>query len=173
MMSAEALAVIERLFKALIFVPTIALVGWWIFANFLDRTLTIQEAFFGFLLLGVAFVFGVVSIVAGGWGFVGIMAIVYLAILALVTWEYVYWRRREKEHYLAEVEKLRNAIEKDPTNAAAYSFLGESLVKLSRFEEAQEMFERALELDPESKRDRRLLRQARERRTQYPWMRSD
>jgi len=172
-MSAEALAIIERLFKALIFVPTIALVGWWIFANYLDRTLTIQEAFFGFLLLGVAFVLGVVSIVAGGWGFFGIMAIVYLAILALVTWEYVYWRRREKEHHLAEVEKLRNAIEKDPANAAAYSFLGENLVRLSRFEEAQEMFEKALELDPESKRDRRLLRQARERRTQYPWMRSD
>ena len=172
-MTPEALDIIERLFKALIFVPTIALIGWWIFTNLLDRTLTLEEAATGFLLLGAAFALGVISIISGGWGFLGVIAVVYLALVALLVWEYIYWRRREREHHLSEITRYQQAIEQDPTNAAAYSFLGENLMRLRRFDEAQEAFEKALQLDPESKRDRRLLRLAKERRPQYPWRRTD
>jgi len=172
-MTAEVLSIIERVFKALILVPTIALVAWWIFAAWLDRTLGAQEAWIGLALLAAAFALGVVSIISGGWGFLAIIALVYLAVLALTAHEYTYWRRREREHYLAEVEKYKAAIERDPSNAAAYSFLGEACLRLGRFEEAEAAFELALERDPESKRDRRLLRLAQQRRTQYPWVRTD
>jgi tetratricopeptide (TPR) repeat protein len=172
-MTPEALAIIERLFKALIFVPTIGLVGWWIFTNWLDRTLSLEETVIASLLLGAAFALGVVSIIAGGWGFLGVIAIVYLALVALLVWEYIYWRRREREHHLSEIARYQQAVEQDPTNAAAYSFLGENLLRLRRFEDAQEAVEKALQLDPESKRDRRLLRLAKERRPQYPWRRTD
>jgi len=169
----DLIAIIERLFKALIFVPTIALVAWWIFSAWLDRTLGAQEAWIGLGLLATTFALGVISIIAGGWGFLGIIALVYLAVVALTAYEYTYWRRREHEHYLAEVERYKAAIERDPSNAAAYSFLGEACLRLGRFDEAEAAFELALELDPESKRDHRLLRLARQRRTQYPWVRTD
>jgi cytochrome c-type biogenesis protein CcmH/NrfG len=173
-MTPEAIDVIVRLFKAAIFVPIIGLVTWWILSNWLvEQTLNAEEALIGLLFVVVAFFLGVGSIVAGGWGFLGILAMVYVGLLGVLAWQYIYWRRREHEHWLSEVEKYRAAIDRDPRNAAAYSFLGEACLRLSRFEEAQAALEVALELDPESKRDHRLLRLARERRTQYPWMRSD
>jgi tetratricopeptide (TPR) repeat protein len=169
----EVLGIIERLFKAAILVPTLGLVSWWIFTNWLDRTVTLQEAVIGYCLVGAAFLLGVISIIRGGWGFIGILALIYAAILALAVWEYVYWRRRERDHCQSEVARYRSAIEKDPMNAAAYSFLGENLLKLSRFEEARAELEKALELDPQSARDRRLLREAEERRARIPWRRTD
>ncbi len=173
-MTPEAIEIIVRLFKAFIFVPVIGLVTWWILSNWLvEQTLNAEEALIGLCFVAVAFFLGVGSVIAGGWGFLGVLAIVYAAILGLVAWQYIYWRRRDHEHYLAEVEKYEDAIDRDPTNAAAYSFLGESYLRLSRFEEAEAALEVALELDPESKRDRRLLRQAKERRSQIPWLRSD
>ena len=172
-MTPEAVAIIERLFKALIFVPMIALVGWWIFSSWLDKTLDLQEAGIGFFLLGTAFFLGVISIVRGGWGFLGIVAFIYLALIGLLVWEVIYWRRREKEHHLSEVARYQDAIEHDPANAAAYSFLAQNLLALSRFDEAETALNAALELDPQSKRDRRLLRQAKERRTRVKWQRTD
>jgi tetratricopeptide (TPR) repeat protein len=169
----EAFAIIERLFKAAILVPTLGLISWWIFTNWLDHTLTLQEAVVGFSLVGAAFLLGVISIIRGGWGFIGILALVYAAILALAVWEYVYWRRRERDHCQSEVARYRSAIEKDPANAAAYSFLAENLLKLSRFDEARAALDRALELDPQSERDRRLLKQAEERRAHIAWRRTD
>ena len=172
-MTPEAIAFIERIFKAMIFVPMIGLVGWWLFTNWIDRTLSLEEAVTGLFLLGAAFVLGVISIISGGWGFLGVIAVVYLALVALLVWEYIYWRRREREHHLSEIARYQQAVEQDPTNAAAYSFLGENLLSLRRFDEAQVAVEKALQLDPESKRDRRLLRLAKERRPQYPWRRTD
>jgi Tfp pilus assembly protein PilF len=173
-LSPEALEIIVRLFKAFIFVPVIGLVTWWIISNWLvEQTLNASEALIGLGFVAVAFCLGVVSILSGGWGFLGILAFIYIAGLSLLAWQYVYWRQREKEHYLSQVEKFRNAIEQDPTNVAAYSFLGESYLRLGEFAEAEAALETALEMDPESKRDHRLLRLAKERRTQYPWMRSD
>jgi tetratricopeptide (TPR) repeat protein len=169
----ELVAIIERTFKALIFVSILGLIAWWIFTNWLEGALAVEEAVIGFGLTALAFCLGVSSIVAGGWGFLGILAFVYLGLLALGVWQYVYWRRREHEHWLSEIDKYRDAIDRDPRNAAAYSFLGEACLRLSRFEEAQAALEMALELDPASKRDQRLLRQARERRSQIPWLRSD
>jgi tetratricopeptide (TPR) repeat protein len=172
-MTPEAMAIIERLFKAFIFVPSIGLVAWWIFAAWMDRTLGAQEAWIGLGLLAIAFSVGVISIITGGWGFIGIIAVIYIALLALTTYEYVYWRRREREHYEREVEKFRTAIEHDPSNAAAFSFLGDACLRLGRFDEAEAALEMALEMDPESKKDRRLLKQARERRRQFGWRRLD
>jgi len=169
----EALGIIERLFKAAILVPTLGLISWWIFTNWLDHTLTLQEAVVGFSLVGAAFLLGAISIITGGWGFLGILALVYAAILALAVWEYVYWRRRERDHCLSEVARYRSAIEKDPMNAAAHSFLGENLLKLSRFDEARAALEKAVALDPESKRDQRLLRLARQGRSEARWRRVD
>ncbi len=172
-MTADAVAIIERLFKAMIFVPTIALVAWWIIAGWMDRTLGPEETCIGLGLLGTAFALGVISIINGGWGFLGIIAVVYLALVALLAYEYVYWRRREHEHYLSEVEKYKAAIERDPNNAAAYSFLGQAYLWLGQFDEAEAALETALERDPQSKKDRRLLTQARERRRQFGWRRLD
>ncbi|MFB3881122.1 MAG: tetratricopeptide repeat protein [Armatimonadota bacterium] len=172
-MTPEAVAIIERTLKALVFVPTIGLVGWWILSGWLDRTLGAEEAFVGMGLLLVAFALGVGSIVRGGWGFLGVIAVVYLALMALAAHEYTYWRRREHDHYVDEVSRYKAAIERDPRNAAAYSFLAQACLRLGRFDEAEAALEIALELDPDSKKDRRLLRLARERRTQYPWTRLD
>ena len=172
-MTPEALDIIERLFKAAILVPTLGLVSWWIFTNWLDHTLTLLEAAIGWCLVGAAFLLGVISIISGGWGFIGILALVYAAILALAVWEYVYWRQREREHCLSEVGRYRSAAEKDPMNAAAHSFLAENLLKLGRFEEARAALEKALVLDPESKRDQQLLRVARRGRSEARWRRLD
>jgi cytochrome c-type biogenesis protein CcmH/NrfG len=71
------------------------------------------------------------------------------------------------------MKTYQEAIERDPANAAAHSFLAEANLKLRNFEDAALGFEKALELDPESRRDRKLLRWARAHRTHYPWMRMD
>ena len=172
-MSQDAMAIIERLFKGAVFVPVMVLVAWWTLTSWMDRTLTLQEAMLGWGLCGAAFLVGVVSIIRGGWGFLGVAAFVYVALLAVVAWEYIYWRRSEREHLAAEVEKYEEAIGRDPGNAAAYSFLGEAHLRLGEFEEAVAALEKALELDPESKRDHRLLRQARGRQAVLPWRRLD
>jgi len=170
----EALSIIVGLFKALIFVPVIALVTWWIISSWLvEQTLNAHEALIGLGFVSIAFVLGVISIRSGGWGFLLIIAVVYIAILSLAAWQYIYWRQREKEYYLGQVEKFHEAIEQDPRNIAAYSFLGEAYLRLGEFAEAEAALETALKMDPESKRDRRLLRLAKQRRTQYPWMRTD
>lgn len=170
----EALETIVRLFKAFVFVPVMALVAWWIISNWLvEQTLNANEAVIGLGFLAVAFFLGVCSIISGGWGFLAIIAFIYIAGLSLLTWQYIYWRQREKEYYLGQVEKFHEAIEQDPSNIAAYSFLGEAYLRLGEFAEAEAALETALQMDPESKRDRRLLQLAKERRTQYPWMRSD
>ncbi len=173
-MTSEALAIIEGLFKAAILVPTIGYVAWWIATNWLvEQTLTDLEGIIGLSFVGTAFLLGVVSIVTGGWGFLVIIAFVYLVVVSVVAWEYTYWRKREKEHYLESIEQYKEAIERDPTNAAAYSFLGQVCLRLSRFDEAEAALEKAVELDPKSKRDRALLEQARERRPYYGWRRID
>jgi cytochrome c-type biogenesis protein CcmH/NrfG len=172
-MSQEALHVIQRLFKALIFVPTMGLVFWWIFCSLLDGTITTAEAAIGGGLLLLALLLGVVSIITGGWGFVGIMAFIYLALLALAAWEFIYWRRREKEYLEGQVRKYQQATADDASNAAAYSFLGETQLRLRRFEEAARAFEQALKLDPESRSDRTGLALAESRRSRPRWRKLD
>ena len=167
-MTSEGMDIILRLFKALIFVPMMALIAWWLFSNLLDKTLAFNEALLGFALLGLAFFIGVVSIIQGGWGFLGVIAFVYLLLLGLACWEYIYWRRRERDHCLEQIEVYRAAIENDPTNAAAYSFLGAAHLRLRDFEQAEAALRKALELDPESGKDKVLLKRARERRASLP-----
>ncbi|MBN1459318.1 MAG: tetratricopeptide repeat protein [Armatimonadetes bacterium] len=170
----EALGIIVRVFKAFVFVPVIALVAWWIISNWLvEQTLNTSEAAIGLSFVAVAFFLGWASISSGGWGFLAVLAFIYVAGLSLLAWQYIYWRQREKEYYLGQVEKFHEAIEQDPSNIAAYSFLGEAYLRLGEFAEAEAALETALEMDPESKRDRRLLQLAKEGRTQYPWMRTD
>ena len=171
-MTPEAIAIIERLFKAALFIPVIGLVAWWIANNWLvEQTLNATEALVGFAIVGTAFSLGIMAIVSGGWGFLGLIALVYLVVVAVAAWEYIYWRRREKEHYLEEIERYKDAIERDPSNAAAYSFLGQVCLRLSRFDEAEAALEKAVELDPQSKRDRQFLERARERRPYAGWRR--
>jgi tetratricopeptide (TPR) repeat protein len=158
----EIVALVERLFKAFIFVPCMALIAWWLVSGWLDRTLTLGEAAVGITLLAGAFLLGVASIVLGGWGFLGILAVIYVGLLALVVWEYVYWRRREREHLFQEIRRYQEAITRDPRNAAAYSFLGRTHLALGNIDEAVSALEQALALDPESHRDRSMMRQARE-----------
>jgi len=160
-MEGEIVAIVERLFKAFIFVPCMALIAWWLFSAWLDSTLTLGEAAVGTTLLAGAFLVGVVSIVSGGWGFLGVLGFIYLALLGILAWEYIYWRRRERQHLLKAVETYEAAIESDPQNAAAYSFLGKTLLALRRVDEAVTAIERAVALDPESKKDGNLLRDAR------------
>jgi len=160
-MGQDIVAIVERLFKALIFVPCIALIGSWVFAAWLDNTLAFGEAAIGLTLLVGAFLLGVFSIVSGGWGFFGILAFIYLALLSLLVWEYVYWRRKERQHLLAEIEKYQDAIARDPRNAAAYSFLGKTYLALRIPDDAIAAFEQALALDPESHTDRSMMQQAR------------
>ncbi|NIM05294.1 MAG: tetratricopeptide repeat protein [Armatimonadetes bacterium] len=162
MLSPEALEIIERLLKAAVFVPVIALVGWWLFSNVLDKTLSFWEAAAGFFLLGIAFVLGVVSIVFGGWGFWGIIGIIVAAVIGLLIWQYMHLAGRQDQFLADEISKYQEAIERDPLNAAAYSFLGQTYLKLGCAEEAVEAFEEALRLDPESRQDRSFLKRAKE-----------
>ena len=165
-MSGEIVAIVERLFKAFIFVPCMALIGWWVFSAWLEKTLTSAEAAVGLVLLAGAFLLGVTSIVTGGWGFLAVLGLVYVALLMLAAWEYVYWRRREREHLREEIRRYEEAITRDPGNAAAYSFLGKTHLTLGNVPEALAALEQALALDPESKKDLALLRQAREAQAQ-------
>jgi len=169
----ELVAIIERVFKAAILVPIMALIGWWPLTNWLDRTLSARDALVGLGLCGVASVLGIMLIVRGGWGFLGIASLLYVALLAVACWEYTDRRRRERQRLLDEVARCREVIERDPSNGAAYSFLGEAHLRLRNFQEAAIALEKALEIDPESKRDRRLLRLAREGRSESKWRRLD
>ena len=147
-MTDQPLAIIERLIKALIFVPIMGVLAWWLFANWLDRTLSLSEAAAGAGLLAIAFLLGAISIVSGGWGFLGILAVIYIVLLALACWEYAYWRQRERQHWLDEIAKSEEIIQRDPRFAAAYSFLGQAHMKLRNYDEAVAAFEKTLELDP-------------------------
>ena len=167
-MTADVAAIVERLFKAAIFVPVLGLVAWWLFTSWLDRLITLQELAAGLGLLAGALFAGVALIVRGGWGFLGVIALVYLALVALAAWEYIYWRKHERERLLAEIEKYQEAAVDDPHNAAAHSFLGAAHLQLGNFEEAQAALEKAVELDPDSSRDRALLERARNRQPRVP-----
>lgn len=160
--------VVERAIKLVIFISVMGMVAWWLFSAWLEKALSLNEAAIGGGLWAFAFMLGAISIVNRGWGFLGILGLVYVLLLALACWEYISARKMEQDHLREEVEKYRHAIELDPKNIAAYSFLGATYLKLSRFEEAEEMLQTALELDPESKLDRRLLAQARGHQSRLP-----
>lgn len=161
-MTGEALALTEKLVKAFLFMPVLGLVAWWLISGLLEKSLKPIEAAVGAVLLLVAFVLGAAAISAGGWGFLGVLAFVYAVLLALACWEYLHIKQREERHLLGEVAKAEQALAKDPRNAAAYSFLGQALLKLGRAEEAVAALEKAVAIDPNSRPDRSLLRRARE-----------
>ena len=158
----DIVAIVERMFKALVFVPCMGLIAWWIFSAWLEKVLTFAEAGIGLTLLAGAFALGVTTIIAGGWGFIGVLAFIYLVLLMIVAWEYVYWRRRERQHLFSEVERYQDAIMRDPRNAAAYSFLAKTHLALRQPDEAIAALEQALALDPESHTDRSMIIGARQ-----------
>jgi tetratricopeptide (TPR) repeat protein len=169
--SPELLGIIERWYKAAILVPVIGAIAWWLFSNWVDGTLNGREAGVGLALLAGAFVLGAMSIASGGWGLLSVLALVYAGLVGLAVWEYSALRQREREQMRERVEACREAIERDPRNAGAWSYLGEAYLRLGEFEAARESLERALELDPKSRRDQRLLREAREGRARVRWPR--
>jgi len=164
---------VEVAIKLAIFMPIITLIGFWLVtAWFVERTLVLEEFVVGMGLLFGAFAIGVKSIQSGTWGFLGVLGAVYVALLALAAWEYIYWRRAEMQHLKSEVARYQHAIDLDPKAIGAYSLLGQTYLKLSRFDEAREVLEKAVELDPESRPDRRLLERARIRQGGPPrWWR--
>lgn len=154
---------IEGAFKGLILTACTGLIAWWLLANWFDKTIDLAEAAVGAGLLAIAFLLGLGSIVRGGWGFLGVVAIVYSVLLTLACWEYLYWRQRERQHWLGEIDRYQEALQRDPANAAAYSFLGDACMKVRDYDQAVAAFEKALQLEPESKKDRVLLARAKER----------
>jgi tetratricopeptide (TPR) repeat protein len=141
--------------------PIMGVVAWWLFsAWFTDKSLHFEEFVVGAGLWLIAFSFGVNSILHGGWGSMTVVGVVYAALLGLAVWEYLYWRRRELQHLQRELVRYQRAIEHDPTATAAYSLLGETHLKLRQYEDAEAALEKALALDPESRKDRSLLRRA-------------
>jgi tetratricopeptide (TPR) repeat protein len=167
-------AMVEVVIKLVIFLPIVTIIGFWLFtAWFVDKTLVTEEFVIGLALLFGAFALGVKSIESGGWGFMGVLGVVYVALLMLAAWEYIYWRRAEMQHLREEVARYQHAIDIDPTAIAAYSLLGQTYLKLSRFEEAEEMLRKAVEMDPEARAERRLLERARLRQGGPPRWWSD
>lgn len=165
-MSGETVAIIERIYKAAILVPVLAVTGWWVVTNWMEGTLQLRQAVIALALLAAAFSIGVVWIASGGWSFLSLLVVIYAALVGFAVWGYTAVRNCERSQLLEQVDACRETLEADPGNGGAWSYLGEAYLRLRRFEEAQEALERALELDPESRRDRALLQQARERR---PW----
>jgi cytochrome c-type biogenesis protein CcmH/NrfG len=53
-------------------------------------------------------------------------------------------------------------IERDPKNASAFSYLGQTYLKLGKYDEAVAALEKAIELAPDSRYDKNYLRAARE-----------
>ncbi len=162
------LAIVERGIKLVIFMPVMGLTAWWLFSAWLEKVLSFEETAVGAGLWAFAFLLGAISIVRGGWGFVGVLGSVYVLLLALASWEYISARKMEQQHLREEVERYQQAIDLDPRNAAAYAFLGATYLKLSRFTEAEAMLSKALELEPESRMERRLLAQARSHQPRLP-----
>ena len=166
---------VDTLIKLAIFLPIMGLVGWWLCSAWLvEKTLHIEEFAVGVGLWAIGFGVGVGSIIHGGWSSMTVVALVFVVLLALAVWEYDHWRRVEMKHLYSEVARYRRAIERDPTAVAAYSLLGETHLKLYQFEEAEEALGKAVEMDPEAKRERRLLEKARRREGGPPkWWRTD
>ncbi len=154
----------ETILKLVVFMPVMGVVAWWLFsAWFVEKALHFEEFAVGAGLWVIAFLVGVSSILRGGWGSFTVLGFVYLALLALAAWEYVYWRRKEMEHLRREVARYQRALETDPTAVAAYSLLGQTYLKLRQFEAAEAALEKAVEMDPEGRAERSLLRRARAR----------
>jgi tetratricopeptide (TPR) repeat protein len=154
--------VFDTIIKLVIFLPPMVLVAWWLFSDWLlEKALRIEEFGVGLALWTIAFCFGLKSILAGGWSSTTIVGLVYLALLVLAVWEYLHWRKVELKHLESEVSRYQRAIAKDPTAIAAYSLLGETYLKLRLYEEAEAALEQAVQMDPESKSERRLLAKAR------------
>ena len=152
---------VETVAKLAIFLPVMGLVIWWLVnAWWVERALHLEEFAVGVILWSIAFSFGVRTIIEGGWGSLTIIGLVYLALLSLAVWEYLFWRHAELKHLESEVTRYQRAIDKDPTAVAAYSMLGETFLKLRQYKEAEEALEQAIKMDPESKKERRLLERA-------------
>ncbi len=57
--------------------------------------------------------------------------------------------RVEQKNYTAAVELLEQVVAKEPENADAWNYLGFSLRKLNRVDEAFAAYDQALRIDPE------------------------
>ncbi len=163
-MEGEALAIVERLFKGLFLASSLGVVAWLLFTSWMERVLNLGEFCIGLALLTGAFLLGVLTILRGGWGFLGVIGMVIAALLGLAVWDYIFWKKHERQCLLDRIERGRELIDIDPKNAVAYSIMGKSLLQMERYDEAVAALEKAVELDPESRKDARLLEHARKRK---------
>lgn len=127
----------------------------------MNRVVSLAE---GFLLGGLTI--GIIVLLVQSIGtihFFWLLAALLAAVLALRGWPRRVHSQRRREMLEADIRQCRVALQRDPQNAAAYSYLGRAFEQLGRLEEAVEAYQQALALAPGEYEDRhRLERLSRE-----------
>jgi len=84
----------------------------------------------------------------------GVIAIVVPQSLAVMN------RRRKQRLIERNIQRYQHALNFDPKNVAAHSYLGDTYMKLAQFNLAIEHYEKALELDPKLSVEKHKLERA-------------
>lgn len=106
------------------------------------------------LLLGVA-----VKLTGTAWLFLFLLLVG--ATLAVVEYlPVIFSQKHRRELWESDILRFQKGIDFDPKNVAAYSYLGDTYMKLGRFSEAVESYRKAVDLEPNSIEEKKKLEKA-------------
>jgi len=129
--------------------------AYWIFSAWMNRTLSIAEA--GGLMAGlVVATFFLVSFALDA-DFAAIFALLLIVAAGVFgVWQYSHFADRRLSNRFDEEDIARylEAIDLDPSNAAAHSLLGDMYRKQQKYEQALHEYEEAVRISPELQEER-------------------
>ena len=132
--------------------------AYWILSAAFEKELAAWEALA--LIFGlIAFAGVAIRLSKTGWffpflGIIGIIAVVIIYLPPLLS------DKKRREMWCDDIIKYRQALDFDPLNVAAYSFLGDAYLKLGDIDQAIENYRKAIELDPKLIEEKQKLAHA-------------
>lgn len=139
---------------------------FWLISGWLERELAAWEAVVGVFaalaLLGLA-----IKLSDTLWSLVLLAGVIAVGAVLFRYMPELTGKKRVRQMMQADIEMYEKALQFDPRNVAAHSFLGDKYIQLGQLDLAIEHYRKALELDPKLGSERKKLANAlRERELQ-------
>jgi tetratricopeptide (TPR) repeat protein len=130
----------------------------WIFGEYLDKTLEAWEAA-GLMALDIVLLAVAIQLMPTIFYYPFLLGLVGLAYLISYIPQ-VRSARARRNLWEDDLLRFQRAIDFDPKNVAAYSFMGDTYLKLDDLDNAIESWHKALELQPSLKPEQEKIRKA-------------
>jgi tetratricopeptide (TPR) repeat protein len=120
--------------------------AYWLVSAAFEKELAAWEALIG--IIGIIAFAGVAIKLSKTIWFLPFLGIIGVAAALITFLPPLLSDKKRREMWIKDLAKYRHALDFDPKNVAAYSFLGDTYTKLGDYDQAVENYRKALELDP-------------------------